>query len=188
MLRKAQAGDFAVDYPIKTLSQLRPILQGFRKTAGLTQAAMASHLGVTQQTYAQLEANPAAVSVERLFKVLRVLQVNLKLTQTTGESAQSDAAVDNAAPAPAVTPTAAHTTSIRAAKTKNAAVTATNDVKRKTSSTRKQTTLPETHARVKSTAKQSARTSTREVRGETASETPRAATKLTRTSKKRENW
>jgi HTH-type transcriptional regulator/antitoxin HipB len=42
---------------------------------------MASHLGVTQQTYAQLEANPAAVSVERLFKVLRVLEVELVLSQ-----------------------------------------------------------------------------------------------------------
>jgi HTH-type transcriptional regulator/antitoxin HipB len=79
-----------VDYPIKTLSQLKPILQGFRKAAGLTQAAMASHLGVTQQTYAQLEANAATVSVERLFKVLRVLQVDLKLTQTAdGSSASS---------------------------------------------------------------------------------------------------
>ncbi|APA89986.1 helix-turn-helix domain-containing protein (plasmid) [Paraburkholderia sprentiae WSM5005] len=71
-----------MDYAIKTLSQLRPILQGFRKAAGLTQSAMAAHLGVTQQTYAQLEANPSAVSVERLFRVLRVLQVDLKLTQS----------------------------------------------------------------------------------------------------------
>ena len=84
-----------MDYPLKTLSQLRPILQGFRKAAGLTQAAMASHLGVTQQTYAQLEANPAAVSVERLFKVLRVLQVDLKLTETAGGASASDATADN---------------------------------------------------------------------------------------------
>jgi HTH-type transcriptional regulator/antitoxin HipB len=71
-----------LDYPIKTLSQLRPILQGFRKTAGLTQAMMASRLGVTQQTYAQLEANPSSASVERLFKVLRALNVGLALTQS----------------------------------------------------------------------------------------------------------
>jgi HTH-type transcriptional regulator / antitoxin HipB len=71
-----------LDYPVKTLSQLRPILQGFRKAAGLTQAMMASKLGVTQQTYAQLEANPAAASLERLFKVLRVLNVGLTLSQT----------------------------------------------------------------------------------------------------------
>ncbi|MBB5444838.1 MULTISPECIES: helix-turn-helix transcriptional regulator [unclassified Paraburkholderia] len=86
-----------MDYAIKTLSQLRPILQGFRKAAGLTQAAMAAHLGVTQQTYAQLEANPATVSVERLFRVLRVLQVDLKLAQSG--STQS-VAVEDAAPAP----------------------------------------------------------------------------------------
>jgi HTH-type transcriptional regulator/antitoxin HipB len=69
-----------VDYPVKTLSQLRPILKGFRKAAGLTQASMAAQLGVTQQTYAQLEANPAAASMERMFKVLRVLGVEMMLT------------------------------------------------------------------------------------------------------------
>ncbi|MBC8724983.1 helix-turn-helix transcriptional regulator [Paraburkholderia sp. 31.1] len=92
-----------MDYAIKTLSQLRPILQGFRKAAGLTQAAMAAHLGVTQQTYAQLEANPATVSVERLFRVLRVLQVDLKLAQSgsTPSVAVEDAAPVAGAPADA---------------------------------------------------------------------------------------
>jgi HTH-type transcriptional regulator/antitoxin HipB len=67
-------------YAIKTIQQLRPILQGFRKSKGLTQAGMAGFLGVKQQTYAELEANPAAASVERLFKVLRVLGVELILS------------------------------------------------------------------------------------------------------------
>ena len=86
-----------MDYSLKTLSQLRPILLGFRKAAGLTQAMVAARLGVTQQTYAQLEANPAAVSVERLFKVLRVLGVELALTRSassrpagTGEAAKAN--------------------------------------------------------------------------------------------------
>ncbi|WP_084187474.1 helix-turn-helix transcriptional regulator [Andreprevotia chitinilytica] len=69
-----------MDYPIKTLTLLKPILQGFRKANGLTQAALAERLGITQQSYAQLEANPASVSVERLFKVLRILDVELVLT------------------------------------------------------------------------------------------------------------
>ena len=90
-----------MDYTIKTLDQLRPFLQAFRKTAGLTRAAMASHLGVTQQTYAQLEANPASVSVERLFKVLRVLNVGLTLTQAG--SVQGKARVATTI-APTVTP------------------------------------------------------------------------------------
>ncbi|PQV45524.1 helix-turn-helix transcriptional regulator [Paraburkholderia sp. BL21I4N1] len=80
-----------MDYAIKTPSQLRPILQGFRKSAGLTQAAVADLLGITQQSYAQLEANPAAASVERIFKVMRLLNVDLRLSQTlaatSGESA-----------------------------------------------------------------------------------------------------
>ncbi|CAB3801777.1 helix-turn-helix transcriptional regulator [Paraburkholderia caffeinilytica] len=70
-----------MDYAIKTLSQLRPILLGFRKSAGLTQAAVAELLGITQQSYAQLEANPASASVERLFKVLRLLNVELRMSQ-----------------------------------------------------------------------------------------------------------
>ncbi|SOZ16613.1 putative transcriptional regulator [Cupriavidus taiwanensis] len=86
-------------YAIKTVHQLRPILQGFRKSHGMTQAAMAEHLGVTQQTYAELEANPAAVSVERLLRVLRVLGVELVLSQAeTGATAQP------AQPAPARPP------------------------------------------------------------------------------------
>jgi HTH-type transcriptional regulator / antitoxin HipB len=71
-----------VNYPLQTLSQLRPVLQGFRKANNLTQAALAQRLGVTQQTYAQLEANPASASVERLFKVLRALDVELWLSHS----------------------------------------------------------------------------------------------------------
>ncbi|MGV4658756.1 helix-turn-helix domain-containing protein, partial [Burkholderia pseudomallei] len=71
-----------IEHEIKTLGQLRPILRGFRKSAGLTQAILASRLGVTQQTYAQFEANPASASVERLFKVLRALDIELTLTLT----------------------------------------------------------------------------------------------------------
>ncbi|MFL9898241.1 helix-turn-helix transcriptional regulator [Paraburkholderia fungorum] len=72
-----------MDYAVKTLSQLRPILLGFRKSAGLTQAAVAELLGITQQSYAQLEANPASASVERLFKVMRLLNVELRMSQAS---------------------------------------------------------------------------------------------------------
>ncbi|KVV51496.1 XRE family transcriptional regulator [Burkholderia territorii] len=84
-------------FPVQTLSQLRPILVGFRKSAGLTQAQLAARLGVTQQSYAQLEANPSAVSIERLFKVLNVLGVRLTLVPGTPD----DTAVPDATtPAP----------------------------------------------------------------------------------------
>ncbi|WP_438332855.1 helix-turn-helix transcriptional regulator [Burkholderia pseudomallei] len=79
-----------IEHEIKTLGQLRPILRGFRKSAGLTQAMLASRLGVTQQTYAQFEANPASASVERLFKVLRALDIELTLTQVYAAPAGND--------------------------------------------------------------------------------------------------
>ncbi|MEA3094795.1 MAG: HTH-type transcriptional regulator / antitoxin HipB [Caballeronia sp.] len=75
-----------MDYPVKTPFQLRPLLVGFRKAAGLTQAQMASHLGVTQQTYAQLEAKPESASMDRLLQVLTVLKVGIVLTQKSGSA------------------------------------------------------------------------------------------------------
>jgi len=79
-----------VIYPIKTLSQLPLVLKGFRKEKGLTQAAMAERLGITQQSYAYFEANPATATLERLFMVLRMLDVEISLNQTapaTGKGA-----------------------------------------------------------------------------------------------------
>ncbi|CAB3747410.1 transcriptional regulator [Burkholderia puraquae] len=87
-------------FPVQTLTQLRPILVGFRRAAGLTQAQLAARLGVTQQSYAQLEANPSAVSIERLFKVLNTLGVHMTLAQ--GKQDVSAASADpepDAAPA-----------------------------------------------------------------------------------------
>ncbi|KVL50232.1 helix-turn-helix transcriptional regulator [Burkholderia territorii] len=89
-------------FPVQTLNQLRPILVGFRKSAGLTQAQLAARLGVTQQSYAQLETNPSAVSIERLFKVLNVLGVRLTLVPGTPD----DTAVPDAT-APARSSTSA---------------------------------------------------------------------------------
>ena len=68
-------------HPIKTLGQLTPMLKAFRKTKGLTQAAMAEKLGITQQSYAYFEANPASATLERLFMVLRMLDVEISLAQ-----------------------------------------------------------------------------------------------------------
>ena len=68
-------------YPVKTLSQLPLVLKAFRKEKGLTQAAMAEKLGITQQSYAYFEARPATATLERLFTVLRLLNVDISLAQ-----------------------------------------------------------------------------------------------------------
>lgn len=74
------------DYPLNTLNQLRPLLLGFRKANGLTQKDVSERLGVTQQTYARLEANPASASIERLFKVFSILGVKISLSSATTSS------------------------------------------------------------------------------------------------------
>lgn len=74
-------------FPVKIPSHLRPILVGFRKTKGFTQRDVSAKLGVSQQTYARLEANPSSASFERLFKVLTILGVEMLLSSdlnTTG--------------------------------------------------------------------------------------------------------
>ena len=67
-------------FPVRLLSQLRPLLIGFRKSKGLTQRELSAMLGVTQQTYARLEANPSKASFERLYKVLNILGVEISLS------------------------------------------------------------------------------------------------------------
>lgn len=72
-----------MDYPIKALAQLPPILKAFRKASGLSQADMAEKLGITQQSYAYFESHPVKAPLERVFLVLRLLGVDLVLSQST---------------------------------------------------------------------------------------------------------
>lgn len=69
------------DFTVHTAEQLPTLLQGFRKQAGLTQAAAAMRLGITQQTLSALERNAAKVSVDRLLELLSILGVELVLRQ-----------------------------------------------------------------------------------------------------------
>ena len=66
-------------FQVRTLDQLKPLLQGYRRVTGVTQAEMAEKLGITQQSYAQIEADPSRTSVERLFVILRLLNVEIIL-------------------------------------------------------------------------------------------------------------
>ncbi|EAA9495583.1 helix-turn-helix transcriptional regulator [Salmonella enterica] len=89
-------------YPLKTINQLRPLLIGFRKVNGLTQKDIAERLGVTQQTYARLEANPGSASIERLFKVFTVLGVEIELSSPLASSTiNSDKLTDKYRDSPA---------------------------------------------------------------------------------------
>lgn len=69
-----------MEFPLQTLDHLKPLIQGYRKRANLTQTAMAEKLGISQQSYAQIESNLASTSVERLFTILRLMNVSIQLT------------------------------------------------------------------------------------------------------------
>jgi HTH-type transcriptional regulator/antitoxin HipB len=69
-----------MDYPVLALGQFRPVLRSFRRAKKMTQAQVAELMGITQQSYAKIEAAPEKASVERLFRVLQILQVKLVLT------------------------------------------------------------------------------------------------------------
>jgi HTH-type transcriptional regulator/antitoxin HipB len=77
------------NYIIQTPEQLKPILAGFRKSAGLTQADMAMRLGITQQTYSAAERNASNMSVIKLMSVLNALgvQISLQLKPSDADSA-----------------------------------------------------------------------------------------------------
>lgn len=68
-----------MDYPIQTPLQLSSHLRGLRKSRGLSQAALGRLLGVGQTRVARIEADPTAVSVDQLVKVLAALNVRLVL-------------------------------------------------------------------------------------------------------------
>lgn len=92
-MRKSQIqiGYCMRNYTIQTAEQLKPIIAGFRKSAGLTQEDLAIRLGVTQQTYSVAERNASNMSVSKLLTVLNALGVELvlqpKSTNIDGPSA-----------------------------------------------------------------------------------------------------
>jgi HTH-type transcriptional regulator/antitoxin HipB len=64
----------------------------------MSQTDIAAQLGVTQQTYAKIEANPARTSVETLFTILRLLGSEIVLAQPVEQSAPKPKKATVAAP------------------------------------------------------------------------------------------
>ncbi|WP_439650403.1 helix-turn-helix domain-containing protein [Pollutimonas nitritireducens] len=77
------------NFPVRTAEQLPALLQGFRKQAGLTQAATALRLGVTQQTLSAMERNADKISADRLLQVLNIFGVELILRQAGDPPSQN---------------------------------------------------------------------------------------------------
>ncbi len=68
-----------MDYPILLPDQLKSHLKSLRKARGLTQLQLGRLLGLGQVRIAEIEANPAAISVDQLFKLLSALNIGVVL-------------------------------------------------------------------------------------------------------------
>ena len=53
--------------------QLGPLLQAARKSAGLSQTALAQRLGISQSRVSAMELDPGSISVEQLLALLAAL-------------------------------------------------------------------------------------------------------------------
>lgn len=81
-----------MNFPLRIADQLQPHLRALRKRRGLTQAQLGALVGVKQARIAEIEANPGAVSLDQLTRLLAVLGGTLHL------HADDDAAVSASKP------------------------------------------------------------------------------------------
>lgn len=80
----------AEKYPIRTAEQLIPLFQAFRKQKNLTQAQLATRLGVGQQTVSQLERHPDKATLERLLRALAAMDVEMVLINKSPSEKEPD--------------------------------------------------------------------------------------------------
>jgi transcriptional regulator with XRE-family HTH domain len=70
-------------YPVRFPAQMRQHLRALRKKRGLTQANVATLIGVSQARVAEIEANPGLVSFEQLMQFLSALGVTVTLCEAS---------------------------------------------------------------------------------------------------------
>ncbi len=102
-----------MSFPLRISDQLKPHLRALRKRLGLTQSQLGLLVGVKQARIAEIEANPGAVSLDQLTRLLAALGSTLHLHSVDGAGI-----IDRAAPAagPKAPQAAAPSVANRAAK------------------------------------------------------------------------
>ncbi|WP_313706509.1 helix-turn-helix domain-containing protein [Massilia sp.] len=83
---------FAPDYfTLSTASHLGQLLKTTRKRHKITQAALAVHVGVSQNRLSHLENHPEEISVKQLLSWCSALELELKLGERDTSAASSSA-------------------------------------------------------------------------------------------------
>jgi HTH-type transcriptional regulator / antitoxin HipB len=73
-----------MSFPLRIPDPLKQHLRALRKSRGLTQGQLGALVGVRQARIAEIEANPGAVSLDQLTKVLAALGGTLHLHSAEG--------------------------------------------------------------------------------------------------------
>lgn len=75
-----------MQYIAKTSTQLGQILKGFRLSGDLTQADVAAKMATQQKAVSTIESSTGSISVDRLFKILAALDLDLVVTPKASAS------------------------------------------------------------------------------------------------------
>ena len=94
-----------MSFPLRIPGQLKQHLRALRKSRGLTQGQLGALVGVRQARIAEIEANPGAVSLDQLTKVLAALGGTLHLHSAEGAGTESQVVPDAGLKAPRSSPT-----------------------------------------------------------------------------------
>ena len=78
--------------------QLGPLLQSARKSAGLSQTALAQRLGISQSRVSAMERDPGSISVEQLLALLAALHHEVLVQPKQGAAVVSDDSAGAATP------------------------------------------------------------------------------------------
>ena len=94
-----------MSFPLRIPGQLKQHLRALRKNRGLTQGQLGALVGVRQARIAEIEANPGAVSLDQLTKVLAALGGTLHLHSAEGAGTEGQVLPDAGPKAPQSAPT-----------------------------------------------------------------------------------
>ena len=72
--------------------QAGPLLQAARKSARLSQSALASRLGLSQSRMSAMELDPGSISLEQLLALFSALNLELLVQTKPGSGSDSTAA------------------------------------------------------------------------------------------------
>ena len=78
------------EFVIRTPPQLGPVLQGYRKSRSLTQAAIGQTAGLPQSEISRLELDASNASLSRVFKLLAALELELVVRPRDKKAARSE--------------------------------------------------------------------------------------------------